>query len=93
VQAGSGPEDNRQLFFSHAPLTATETHIKELFNQFGEVGSLGSAWCKVLQAGNAAWLQFKVPIKRVLESTCCFSFAAVPCKGLIGDACCQLLQR
>eukprot|EP00775_Hariotina_reticulata_P011883 gene11883-12027_t len=37
VQAGSGPEDNRQLFFSHAPLMATETHIKELFGQFGEV--------------------------------------------------------
>eukprot|EP00775_Hariotina_reticulata_P001643 gene1644-1985_t len=37
VQAGSGPQDNRQLFFARAPLLITEPEIKQLFTQFGEV--------------------------------------------------------
>jgi hypothetical protein len=37
VQAGSGPEDNRQLFFAHAPVSATQQHMKELFGRFGQV--------------------------------------------------------
>lgn len=37
VQAGSGPEDNRQLFFACAPSSTTEEQITQLFAQFGEV--------------------------------------------------------
>lgn len=37
VQAGSGPEDNRQLFFARAPASASEEHMKELFGKFGQV--------------------------------------------------------
>lgn len=37
VQAGSGPEDNRQLFFARAPSSATEEQVTELFSRFGEV--------------------------------------------------------
>lgn len=37
VQAGSGPEDNRQLFFARAPATALEPDIMALFSRFGAV--------------------------------------------------------
>lgn len=35
VPAGSGPEDNRQLFFSRAPLSTTEGELHALFSRFG----------------------------------------------------------
>lgn len=37
VQAGTGPEDNRQLFFARAPSSAAEAQLTDLFKQFGEV--------------------------------------------------------
>lgn len=37
IQAGTGPQDNRQLFFSRAPLSATESDLRETFAQFGTV--------------------------------------------------------
>ena len=37
VQAGPGPEDNRQLFFARAPTSTTEEQLKELFGKYGEV--------------------------------------------------------
>lgn len=37
VQAGTGPEDNRQLFFARAPTSCTEDHLKELFGKYGQV--------------------------------------------------------
>lgn len=37
IQAGAGPEDNRQLFFTRAPLTATEADFMALFSRFGTV--------------------------------------------------------
>jgi hypothetical protein len=43
VQAGSGPEDNRQLFFARAPSSTTEEQITQLFAQFGEV-SRATIW-------------------------------------------------
>lgn len=39
IQAGSGPQDNRQLFFARAPVLATEDDVKRLFSTFGEVSS------------------------------------------------------
>lgn len=38
VQPSSDPNDNNQLFFAKAPLTATEDDIKAVFDEFGEVG-------------------------------------------------------
>ncbi len=49
VQAGSGPEDNRQLFFAKAPVTACEEEIRQLFIEFGEV----SAWARVRRRARA----------------------------------------
>ena len=40
VPAGTGPEDNRQLFFSRAPLAATEGDVHALFSRFGAVEAL-----------------------------------------------------
>lgn len=37
IQAGAGPDDNRQLFFACAPTSATEEQLKELFGRYGEV--------------------------------------------------------
>ncbi|KIZ04483.1 CUG-BP- and ETR-3-like factor 4 [Monoraphidium neglectum] len=37
VQAGSGPEDNRQLFFARCPPTATEADVAALFARYGVV--------------------------------------------------------
>jgi len=37
IQAGSGPEDNRQLFFTNAPTELTEEEISAFFSQFGAV--------------------------------------------------------
>jgi hypothetical protein len=37
VQAGAGPEDNRQLFFARAPSNLLEEQLKELFGQHGQV--------------------------------------------------------
>jgi CUG-BP- and ETR3-like factor len=37
VQAGHGPQDNKQLFFAKAPVTASEEDIYQLFSTFGEV--------------------------------------------------------
>jgi hypothetical protein len=37
VQAGTGPEDNRQLFFSNAPATSSEEDLSTLFSAFGTV--------------------------------------------------------
>jgi hypothetical protein len=34
VQAGSGPQNNRQLFFARAPVTACEKDIRQLFLRF-----------------------------------------------------------
>jgi hypothetical protein len=39
VQAGSGPQDNRQLFFAKAPVTACEEDSRQLFFEFGEVSA------------------------------------------------------
>lgn len=39
IQAGAGPEDNRQLFFACAPTSATEEQLQELFSRYGEVRS------------------------------------------------------
>jgi hypothetical protein len=35
IPAGSGPEDNRQLFFSRAAACASESDIVALFNRWG----------------------------------------------------------
>jgi len=35
VPAGDGPEDNRQLFFSRAPSSASEGELMALFTRFG----------------------------------------------------------
>lgn len=40
MQAGEGPDDNKQLFFSHVPLPATEDDLHSLFSQFGEIEEL-----------------------------------------------------
>lgn len=40
IQAGAGPQDNRQLFFARAPVLTTEAELKQLFSQFGEVESI-----------------------------------------------------
>lgn len=37
VQAGSGPQDNRQLFFARAPTSTTEDQLKQLFGKYGQV--------------------------------------------------------
>ncbi|GBF89388.1 hypothetical protein Rsub_01960 [Raphidocelis subcapitata] len=37
IPAGSGPEDNRQLFFSRAPACASESDVVALFNSYGVV--------------------------------------------------------
>lgn len=37
IQAGYGPEDNRQLFFSRAPLQAGVEDVREVFRQYGKV--------------------------------------------------------
>jgi RNA recognition motif-containing protein len=37
VQAGAGPQDNRQLFFSNAPARATDADMRALFAQHGTV--------------------------------------------------------
>lgn len=37
IQAGAGPEDNRQLFFARAPVTASEEDVKNLFSKYGDV--------------------------------------------------------
>jgi hypothetical protein len=39
VPAGQGPMDNRQLFFTRAPVITTEEELKALFSRFGEVSS------------------------------------------------------
>eukprot|EP00878_Enallax_costatus_P031789 GHUV01034836.1.p1 GENE.GHUV01034836.1~~GHUV01034836.1.p1 ORF type:complete len:209 (+),score=50.80 GHUV01034836.1:1094-1720(+) len=40
IQAGSGPQDNHQLFFARAPVVTTEDELKQLFSEFGEVESI-----------------------------------------------------
>jgi hypothetical protein len=50
VQAGSGPEDNRQLFFARAPASASEQHMKELFGKFGQVRLQQLARCVLFAA-------------------------------------------
>jgi hypothetical protein len=40
VPAGQGPMDNRQLFFTRAPVVTTEEELQALFSSFGEVGLL-----------------------------------------------------
>jgi len=37
IQAGSGPSDNNQLFFSRAPLVASFEDIRAVFGQYGKV--------------------------------------------------------
>ncbi|KAF6260316.1 hypothetical protein COO60DRAFT_909475 [Scenedesmus sp. NREL 46B-D3] len=37
VPAGQGPTDNRQLFFTRAPVITAEEQLKALFSRFGEV--------------------------------------------------------
>jgi hypothetical protein len=51
IQAGAGPEDNRQLFFACAPTSATEEQLKELFGRYGEVG----AACRQARRSDAVW--------------------------------------
>jgi hypothetical protein len=45
IPAGSGPEDNRQLFFSRAPACASESDVVALFNR----------WAAPWLAGFKAW--------------------------------------
>lgn len=40
IPAGSGPEDNKVLYFHNAPTSSTAEQIKELFEQFGPLESL-----------------------------------------------------
>lgn len=40
IQAGSGPQDNRQLFFARAPASTTEEDLRQLFGQYGQVESI-----------------------------------------------------
>ncbi|KAI8465632.1 MAG: hypothetical protein J3K34DRAFT_487277 [Monoraphidium minutum] len=37
VQAGAGPQDNRQLFFARAPPGASESDLRALFSRYGHV--------------------------------------------------------
>jgi RNA recognition motif-containing protein len=37
VAAGTGPADNRQLFFSGAPRSASEQEITQIFSAYGNV--------------------------------------------------------
>ncbi|GMH38098.1 hypothetical protein BSKO_05982 [Bryopsis sp. KO-2023] len=37
IQAGTGPQDNRQLFFSRAPTSASEDDFKAAFSKYGKV--------------------------------------------------------
>lgn len=37
IQAGEGPEDNRQLFFARLPTTVTEQEVTDLFSKYGTV--------------------------------------------------------
>lgn len=39
VQPTVEPNDKNQLFFARAPIKATETEIREVFAEFGEVTS------------------------------------------------------
>jgi RNA recognition motif. (a.k.a. RRM, RBD, or RNP domain) len=41
IQAGTGPEDNRQLFLARVPPSCSEEEVKALFEQFGQVGCVG----------------------------------------------------
>ncbi|KIZ02294.1 CUG-BP- and ETR-3-like factor 5 [Monoraphidium neglectum] len=40
IPAGSGPSDNRQLFFSRAPLSVAESELEALFARFGTVDTI-----------------------------------------------------
>jgi phosphoinositide-3-kinase regulatory subunit 4 len=40
VQAGTGPDDNRQLFFSNAPAAFSEEDLSTFFSAFGAVEEL-----------------------------------------------------
>lgn len=44
MQAGSGPEDNRQLFFARAPPMATEAEVWGIFSRWGLTGKGAWGW-------------------------------------------------
>lgn len=46
VQAGSGPEDNKQLFFTSAPQQLGEPEISTFFSQFGTAGKASDSQCQ-----------------------------------------------